>query len=142
VPLAPVIADALAKLASIRKPTSVTLPWVEQGTRREQREVRLVVPGRSGPRHESVLARAVRELARRAGIDGRVTLHSLRKYYTTVLGDAGVPLKVIDTVTGHESHGLTLGVYTTPTAAGIERSRQAVQDALAPSREDGTRASA
>lgn len=46
-----------------------------------------------------------------------------------MLGDAGVPLRVIDYVTGHESHGVTLGVYTDVTADGLERARRATQDA-------------
>ena len=46
------------------------------------------------------------------GMPGRVTPHSPRRTYTTVQADAGVPLKVIDYVTGHESAGLILGTYT------------------------------
>ncbi|MFC8597173.1 tyrosine-type recombinase/integrase [Isoptericola sp. NPDC057191] len=132
VPLAPAVAETLAVLTAQRSPHEVTLPWVERGTERGERTVGLLLSGRYGPApvHESVMARAVRALAERAGLPGRVTAHSLRKTYTTILGDAGVPLKVIDTVTGHESSGLTLGVYTTATAEGVARARQAVQNAL------------
>jgi hypothetical protein len=35
----------------------------------------------------------------------------------------------MDAVTGHESSGLTLGVYTSVTAEGVERARQGVQNA-------------
>ena len=142
VPLAQVVVDALAILGATREPLTATLPGVERGARRGERVVRLLVPATYGaePQHESVLDRAVRALGERAGLPGRVTLHSLRKTYTTLLGDAGVPLKVIDAVTGHESSGLTLGVYTSVTAEGIERARQATQDALAPTREGDARA--
>ncbi len=48
-----------------------------------------------------------------------------------MLGDAGVPLRVIDYVTGHESSGLTLGIYSAVTDVGLEQARTATQDALA-----------
>ncbi|GAA1739231.1 site-specific integrase [Isoptericola hypogeus] len=132
VPLAPAVADTLAVLSAHRAPHEVNLPWVERGAERGQRTVELLFSGAYGPApvHESVLARAVRALGERTELPGRVTPHSLRKTYTTTLGDAGVPLKAIDAVTGHESSGLTLGVYTSVTAEGVERARQAVQNAL------------
>ncbi|MGN6693754.1 MAG: tyrosine-type recombinase/integrase [Aquihabitans sp.] len=71
----------------------------------------------------------VRALAQRANLPGRVTPHSMRKTYTTALGDAGVPLRVIDYVTGHESRGLTLGIYTAVTAEGLEQARLAMTNA-------------
>jgi hypothetical protein len=59
-----------------------------------------------------------------------------------MLGDAGVPLRVIDYVTGHESSGLTLGVYTDVTDAGLAIARRATSDALVPvGAATGTRAS-
>ena len=85
------------------------------------------------------MARAVHALARRAGIipaamDGaplRVTPHSLRKTYTTMLDNAlvAVPLKARDYVTGHASEGLTLGTYTEVTDPGLLAVRAAVQAA-------------
>ena len=96
----------------------------------------LVFSGRYGPARiqETVIARAVRALAIRAGMPGRVTPHSLRRTYTTMLGDAGVPLRVIDYVTGHESSGLTLGVYSEVTAAGLAKARTATEEAFTAAR--------
>lgn len=134
VPLAPLVAETLAVLSAHRRPFEVTMPWVERGRERGQRTVSLLFCGRYGeptPLQETVVARAVSSLARRADLPGRVTPHSLRKTYTTMLGDAGVPLRVIDYVTGHESSGLTLGIYSTVTEAGLEQARTATQNALA-----------
>ena len=88
---------------------------------------------------ESVISRAVRETAltldwpdRGIGMDGkprRTTPHSLRRTYSTVLHDANVPPKVVDSVTGHASAGITLSVYTSVTSDGVERARRAVEEA-------------
>ncbi len=57
----------------------------------------------------------------RAGDAGTGHAHSLRRNYTTVWTDAGVPLRVIDHVTGQESIGMTLGTDTEVTPAGLAR---------------------
>jgi len=133
VPLAGWVAETLAVHSASSAPRRFALPWVERGSRRGERDVALLFHGRNTgqPLQEAVLARAVRSLAARAELPGRVTPHSLRKTYTTMLGDAGVPLRVIDYVTGHESRGVTLGVYTDVTADGLERARRATEDAAA-----------
>jgi integrase len=131
VPLASWVAETLAVFSATRRPYRVTLPWVERGKVRGERDVALLMPSRYGPAplHESVMARAVRVLAERAGLPGRVTPHSLRRTYTTMLGDAGVPLRAIDYVTGHESNGLTLGTYTAVTAGALAKVRAATDAA-------------
>ena len=80
------------------------------------------------------MARAVRTLATRTGMPGRVTPHSLRRTFTTMLGDAGVPLRAIDYVTGHESDGLTLGTYTAVTAGALSKVRTATEGAFTAAR--------
>lgn len=138
VPLAPWVAETLAVLNAAVEPFQTTLPWVERGRVRDDRSTTLLFSGRYGPAplNETVAARAVRALAKRAGLPNRVTPHSLRRTYTTVLHDAGVPVKVIDHVTGHESDGLTLGTYTEVTAAALERARSAIADAYDQAIED------
>jgi integrase len=136
IPLATWVADALAVTSAERAPYAVRLPWVERGAVRGERSAELIFSGRYGPApiQETVIARAVRALATKAGMPGRVTPHSLRRTYTTMLGDAGVPLRVIDYVTGHESSGLTLGVYSEVTAAGLAKARTATEEALTAAR--------
>lgn len=138
VPLAGWVADTLAVLTAAVDPFEVSLPWVEQGTIRRQQSATLLFSGRYGPAplQETVANRAVVMLAARAGLSGRVTAHSLRKTYTTVLHDGGVGPRVVDFVTGHASEGVTLGVYTDVTAAGLRRATDAVQQAFLDARDD------
>src|SRR6185437_5105962 len=138
VPVPAFVADALAAhLARYPAPT-VVLPWVDAtGQIAGEQSVRLLFasPYGNGPWDETTLARAIRAAAgtgrRSLGLPGRVTPHSLRKLYTTVLHDAGVPLKAIDELTGHVSDGLTLGVYAEVTPGARERAREAVEVAWA-----------
>ncbi|WP_062289819.1 tyrosine-type recombinase/integrase [Demequina phytophila] len=132
VPLAPIVLDAVMAYRATHAPLAAALPVMDRGREREVRETSLVLSGpHGGPWQETVAARQVAAFAGRADFPGRVTAHTFRKTFTTILGDAGVPLRVIDAVTGHESSGLTLGTYTAVTPAGLERARDAVQDALA-----------
>jgi integrase len=73
------------------------------------------------------LANRVAYAARKA--DVVVTPHGLRRLYTTTLLEAGVPVHVVDELTGHRSAGMTLGVYAKVTPAAVVAARQAVEAA-------------
>lgn len=67
------------------------------------------------------MANRVRAASTKAG--RRFAPHDLRHLYTTQLLDDGVPLRVVDHVTGHRSTGMTLGVYAHVTPDGLARAR-------------------
>jgi integrase len=110
VPLPRALRDELAAYLHTHPPRTVTVPELLPSGATRDREIRLVLGKAVSP--NSLSTRVSR------AADGAFTLHPLRHLYTTALLEAGVPLKVVDEVTGHESTGITLRVYAHATADG------------------------
>jgi integrase len=110
VPMPRAVVDELAVFLHKHPPSMVTVPELLSTGSTVPREQRLLFGKAVSP--NSLSTRVARAAA------GTFTLHPLRHLYTTTLLEAGVPLKVVDEVTGHESHGVTLRVYAHATEAG------------------------
>lgn len=79
--------------------------------------------GRTGPIHSGSVTDAVHDAKLRAGIyDDKLTAHSLRHSFGTDLVDAGVDIRVIAELMGHESVATTQ-IYT---AVSAERKRAGI----------------
>ncbi|MEX2620333.1 MAG: site-specific integrase [Egibacteraceae bacterium] len=137
VPLADVVAVAVAERLRGWPAHEVALPWREPGG--EPTTLRLVFTTRErGPltrRHYNVnvwkpaLVAAGVEPTRANG------MHALRHHYASVLLEEGVNIRALADYLGHADPGFTLRTYTHLMPASADRARQAIDAAF--SREPG-----
>ncbi|HMK23598.1 MAG TPA: tyrosine-type recombinase/integrase, partial [Terriglobales bacterium] len=73
---------------------------------------------RSRPLTRAAILRSCRNIARRAGLSKRVTLHSLRHSFATHLLEAGTDLRTIQLLLGHRSLRTT-ALYTYVSVANV-----------------------
>lgn len=72
---------------------------------------------------------AMKAAAREAGINKKVSVHSLRHSYATHLVEAGINLRVIQEILGHCSP-VTTAVYTHLSKPCVQNSEQIIQDIM------------
>jgi integrase/recombinase XerD len=89
VPLSPTLLAALRKYYRWMRPRTYLFPGTQHGWRAD------------APITTKVIWEAVRLAARKAGIDKRVTPHTLRHTYATHLLEAGADLRTIQLLLGH-----------------------------------------
>jgi integrase/recombinase XerD len=84
-------------------------------------------PGKNGrPLHETALQRAFKDALRSSGIDKPASVRTLRHSYATHLLEAGVDLRVIQTILGHRSPNTT-AIYTHVTQRCMSSVHSAVE---------------
>ena len=133
VPLPETVASALARHIAAFPPLEVTLPWELPGG--EPRTALLLLHTRERTpldrRHfnphvwKAALLAAGVEPARANG------MHALRYHYATVLLTDGLNPKAVAEYLGHSDPGFTLRTYTHLLPSSEQRTRQAVDRALA-----------
>lgn len=138
VPLAPSVREALALHLQRHPAVEVTLPWDgEPGDAKHGELLTIALVATSRERkplnrnhfngyHWKSAARVV-ELT--DGQDGG--MHQLRHFYASVLLDAGESIKVVAEHLGHSDPGFTLRTYTHLMPAAGDRTKKAIDAALA-----------
>jgi integrase len=133
IPLPATVANELARHIAVFPPLEITLPWEKPGG--EPTTVPLLLYSRERKaldRHyfnthlwKPALATAGIQASRANG------MHALRHFYASVLLDAGESIKAISEYLGHSDPGFTLRTYTHLLPNSEQRTRQAVDRALA-----------
>lgn len=125
--------DALAAHLAQHPARSVGLPWrVVQGDA-------VAVPLALSTREQTALNRnyfntcVLKAALVAAGVESSRDngMHALRHYYASVLLDAGENIKAVSSYLGHADTGFTLRTYTHLMPASAERTRTAVDSAMA-----------
>jgi integrase len=133
IPLPETVATELAKHIAAFPPLEITLPWEKPGG--EPTTIPLLLYSRerkaldrryfNGHLWKAALTTAGIEASRANG------MHALRHFYASVLLDAGESIKALSEYLGHSDPGFTLRTYTHLLPSSEQRTRQAVDRALA-----------
>jgi integrase len=134
VPLPGSVRDALAEHLANHRAVGVTLPWAEPDS--EQRatvSLLLTTRERSALNRNYFNVSVWKKALAVAGVEATRTngMHALRHWYASVLLDAGESIKALSEYLGHADPGFTLRTYTHLMPASAERTRSAVDAALA-----------
>lgn len=118
VPLHPMVAQALKRVAPVTFPDGKPSPWVFPITdaRKSERFVdrlgrRQSVCGDRRSPGTSVFGDKVREVLADLGIGHRVTIHGLRRTFAVLMQEAGAPDSVIRQALGHKAQGVMESHY-------------------------------
>lgn len=132
VPLASDTLDALAEHLAAFPPREVEVVDRTDPVRPTTRAARLVFPTATGKATlSSVWSKTWAKAARPAGFPPRSGLHSVRHYYASALIRFGESAKVVQRRLGHGSVEITLRTYTHLWPDSDDRTREAVESALA-----------
>jgi integrase len=133
IPLATVTTDAVAAHLALHPVREATIEDRSDPRDPVTRTVRLVfTTGTGGPVTRSQWSQIWRPAARAAGVPERVGLHALRHFYASALIRHGENVKTVQRRMGHSSAAVTLDVYAHLWPDADDRTREAVEQALAP----------
>lgn len=133
VPLAQVTLDALAAHLALYPARTVTITDRTDPRKPIEREARLVFTLDDGaPVARHTWSGIWAPVAKATGLPARTGLHLLRHLYASLLIRHGESVKTVQKRLGHSSAAITLDTYGHLWPDADDRTRDAVQDALAP----------
>ena len=134
VPLPASVRDSLAAYLVEWPSRSVALPWVDPDEGRPTTVKLMVTTRESKAIHRGYFnSRIWKPALRKAGVpvSRENGTHALRHFYASALLDAGENIRALSEYLGHADPGFTLRVYTHLMPSSAERTRTAIDVALA-----------
>jgi len=137
VPLPASVRDAIAEHLARHPAVAVDLPWgAPDSEQRATAPLLLTTRERSALNRNYFNSRVWKKALTGGGVEPTRSngMHALRHWYASVLLDAGESIKALSEYLGHADPGFTLRTYTHLMPGSAERTRGAVDAALAPIR--------